>query len=88
MSEISETLGDVSKYGFYVWNSQAMLSKSQTRKNTDYTWQKSSQKDLSKEGDKREGDMEIVEVAMTDKADAISVENGIAVNVRVFNVRD
>lgn len=45
-----------------------------------------SEKDLTEDGDKGEGDMEIVKVPMTSKADGMSVEYGNVASVRVFSV--
>lgn len=47
---------------------------------------KTSKKDQTKKGDKSKDDTDIVEVPVTDKANAASVENSTAVTVCVLNV--
>lgn len=86
MDEVPKTLRKASKYGFYVWDSQELKAIGEKRdesssKNTSHQERKRAE---CQDGD----DFEIVKVPVTDRADATSIENSIAVRFRVFNMSD
>lgn len=86
MDKVLEALADVSRYGFHFWNSQAM--KVVDNKSIVSSSKHSSKQDW-KEAESTSGDEKgIVEPPVTNTVDAMSVENGVTVNVCVFNMSD
>lgn len=86
MSDVPESLWDMSKYGFYMWDTLPM--KAIGNKSRDSSSKSTSEKYL-KEGEGQGGDnKEIVEFTVTDRANVMSVENGTTLDVWVFNVSD
>lgn len=68
---VSETWGDVSKYGFYVWDPQAMKL---IRNETNKTSSKNTSEQDRNETEAQGGDgMNIVDVSVTSRADVMSI---------------
>lgn len=86
MEDVPRNLRDVSKCGFYVWDSHAMKI---IGNKCNGCSPKSTYEQDEKEAERQGGnEMEMVEVPVNDRADKMSVENGTAFNVRVFNVSE
>lgn len=84
--DILETLGDVSKYDHYVWDSQAMDGIG--KNSSEFSSEKTSGQDRMKAYGQVADDMVIAEVPVADRMDAGSVENSAAANVNDSDVND
>lgn len=82
IEEVPEYSVDMSKYDFYVWDSQ-FLRKIRTKSN-EFSSKKKYEQDVNKKENQISVEIQIVEVSIIDMADALSSENGIAVIIRDF----
>lgn len=84
--DLPEALGGVSRYNFHLWGSQLMKTIGNKNQGS------SSRSIFEQDGKDAEGqggdDIEFVKVLVTDRADAVSDKNGIAVKVRLLNVSE
>lgn len=86
MDEVLITLEKISTSVSYAWPFQT--TNIICKKSTDSLSKMTSEKGRTEEQDKGRDDTEIVGVLMTDKADAMYVENSTAINVRVVDLNN